>query len=110
MQKPHPPIVVGGNGPHTLQRVVDYGDEWMPNRVEPGPALAARIAELERLAREKGRGPIPVSVFGVRPEAALVEGFKALGVHRLIFSVPAAPRETVLPVLDQCAELAHRYG
>jgi probable F420-dependent oxidoreductase len=110
VQKPHPPIVVGGNGPHTLQRVVDYGDEWMPNRVEPGPALAARIDELQRLAQEKGRGPIPVSVFGVRPEAGLVEGFKQLGVRRVVFSLPPAPKQTVLPVLDQCAELARRYA
>ena len=33
VQKPHPPILVGGNGPQVLDRVLAYGDEWMPNRM-----------------------------------------------------------------------------
>src|SRR3954464_11047749 len=30
-QKPHPPILVGGKGERVIDRVVRYGDEWMPN-------------------------------------------------------------------------------
>ncbi|MFQ5879529.1 MAG: LLM class F420-dependent oxidoreductase, partial [Dehalococcoidia bacterium] len=64
VQKPHPPILVGGHGPHTLQRVVAYGDGWMPNYGRGDTALPERIVELNRLAARSGRGRIPVSVFG----------------------------------------------
>ena len=59
VQKPHPPILVGGNGEKVLERVVAYGDEWMPN---PQRGVRERIAELQRLAEEAGRGPIPVTL------------------------------------------------
>src|SRR5437667_10262261 len=30
VQKPHPPILVGGNGQKVIDRVLRFGDEWMP--------------------------------------------------------------------------------
>ncbi len=62
-QKPHPPVLVGGNGQRVLDRVLAYGDEWMPNRMSD-EALAARITELNARAAETGRGSIPVTVVG----------------------------------------------
>ena len=43
VQKPHPPVMVGGNGPRVLDRVLAFGDEWMPNRMSDSD-LAARVA------------------------------------------------------------------
>jgi len=54
-QRPHPPVLVGGNGPRVLDRVLAFGDEWMPNRVSDAD-LAARISELGARASEAGRG------------------------------------------------------
>jgi probable F420-dependent oxidoreductase len=108
VQKPHPPILVGGNGDRTLQRVIDYGDEWMPIP-QRGVDLPARIGELQSMAKDAGRGRIPVSLFGVPPAASLVERYRELeagGVHRMLFWLPPAPSEAVLPVLKQCAEVA----
>ena len=53
VQKPHPPVIVGGLGEKVLDRVLDYGDEWMPNRAEPGRARAAhrRAARARRPPR-----------------------------------------------------------
>ena len=76
VQKPHPPILVGGDGPRTLERVVEYGDEWMPIPGRGGD-LATRIAELQSLAKAAGRGPMPVSLFGVPPSAEIVERLAA---------------------------------
>ena len=42
-KKPHPPVLVGGYGPRVLERVVAYGDGWLPNRIN---GLGPRIAEL----------------------------------------------------------------
>src|SRR5918995_205105 len=68
IQKPHPPVLVGGNGRKALERVVSFGDEWMPNRAT---GLTERVAELGRLAAEAGRDPIPVTLFGARPDPQL---------------------------------------
>lgn len=99
VQWPHPPILVGGNGPTAIDRVLDYGDGWMPNagrgRVSHG------IAELQRRAAEVGRGQVPVSVFGARPEPHLIEDYRAMGVERCVFVVPPVSRDEVLSLLDR---------
>jgi len=104
VQKPHPPIIVGGNGPHTLGRVVEYGDEWMPIAGRTDATIEERIPELARLAEEAGRGPIPISIFGLRPDPRSIDRWASLGVSRYIFGLPAAGPEVVLPWLKQCAE------
>lgn len=109
VQKPHPPIVVGGNGPGTLDRVLEYGDEWMPIAGR-GPDLAPRIAELRERAAVAGRGYIPVSVFGAPPRPTLVQAYKEIGVDRVIFRLPSADRETVLAELKKAAEVAREVG
>jgi probable F420-dependent oxidoreductase len=104
-QKPHPPVMVGGTGERVLDRVLAYGDEWMPNRVEDPEKLGERIAELERRAEEAGRDRIPVSVFGAKPDAGFVERLGAAGVSRCWFYIrPAEPGE-VERQLDELAQL-----
>lgn len=100
VQKPHPPIVVGGQGTRTFERIIEWGDEWMPNRVKPDE-LPGKIAELQSMAKAAGRGPIPVSVFGVRPDAGAIEAMAQAGVTRCIFGLPSADSETVLERLDR---------
>jgi probable F420-dependent oxidoreductase len=109
IQKPHPPILVGGRGEKVLDRVVAYGDEWIPNRVKSPEDLGERIAELQRRAEAVGRGRIPVTVFGAEPDLGLLERFKAAGVTRVTFYVrPGAPDE-VERHLDELAELAAQW-
>lgn len=110
VQKPHPPIIVGGDGPHALERVVEYGDEWMPIPGRGQKPLPERIAELNRLAAEAGREPIPVSVYGTLPQAEVVQQYTEAGVGRCIFWLPSAPAEEALPFLDRWAELANSFA
>ncbi len=111
-QKPHPPIMVGGNGPHTLRRVVEYGDAWMPIPIPvPGqPPLSERIAELKGLAAEAGRADIPVSLYGVPPRPEVIGHYAEIGVERCVFFLPPAPAKEVLPILDRNAELARSFA
>lgn len=105
VQKPHPPVLVGGVGEKVLDRVVASGDEWFPNRVKSPEELGERIAELQRRAEAAGRGRIPVTVFGAKPEQRLLERFEAEGVTRALFYVrPEAPDE-VERQLDELAKL-----
>jgi probable F420-dependent oxidoreductase len=108
VQRPHPPVLVGGNGPGVLDRVLEFGDGWMPNpsrgRIRDG------MAELARRAEEAGRGPIPVTVFGARPEPKTVEDYRDMGADRCLFTVPPRPAGEVLPLLDGLAELAAKFA
>jgi probable F420-dependent oxidoreductase len=103
LQEPHPPVIVGGTGPKVLDRVLAYGDEWMPNRMESVEQLKERIDEL----RERAGRQVKVSYFGAKPEARAVERLGWAGVDRCIFYVSpdldpgAAERQ-----LDEFAALA----
>jgi probable F420-dependent oxidoreductase len=108
VQKPHPPVLVGGVGDKVLDRVVAYGDEWIPNRVKSPEELGERIAELQRRAEAAGRERIPVTVFGAKPEQRLLERLEAAGVTRSLFYVrPEEPGE-VERQLDELAEVSQR--
>jgi probable F420-dependent oxidoreductase len=106
VQKPHPPILVGGRGEKVLDRVVAYGDEWIPNRVGSPEELSERVAELQRRAETAGRAPIPVTVFGAKAEVRLLERLKAAGVTRSLFYVKAGSPDEGERHLDELAEVA----
>ena len=109
VQQPHPPVIMGGDGPRTFDRVIEYGDGWMPilGRTAGGPSLAEKIAELRRRAKEAGRDPMSISIstFGAPGDSDGLDKLEQAGVERAIFWLPPADRETVLPVLDRYAEL-----
>ena len=104
VHQPHPPVLVGGNGPHTLRRVIDYGDGWMPIAGRRGPPIEERWAELREMAAAAGRGPIPLTVFGVQPDPRLVDHWLSVGAERVLFGLPAAASDVVLPRLHACAD------
>ncbi len=108
VQKPHPPIIVGGNGARTLQRVVRYGDEWMPLG-RAGESFTDRIKELNDLAAGAGRDPIPVSIFATPPDPGAVEQFQGEGASRVLFSLTAGPAAEILPALDKMAEVKSKF-
>jgi probable F420-dependent oxidoreductase len=104
VQKPHPPIILGGNGPNTLKRVIAYCDGWMPNR---GTALQ-RVDELRQMEVEGGRGHVEVS-FYPRATAEDIERAAAAGVERCIFYVSPDGRAPALLKLDELAKLTSTY-
>ncbi|MHB8574953.1 MAG: LLM class F420-dependent oxidoreductase [Dehalococcoidia bacterium] len=112
-QRPYPPVIIGGDGPNTLKRVADYGDEWMPIVGRAGVVeerLSNRITELNQLAAARGRGPIPVSTFGARPKPESIEGYRAAGVSRCIFMLPPAGESEVMASLDRLAPLVQEFS
>ncbi len=108
-QKPHPPVLVGGDGARTLERVVRYGDEWMPIPRGDFP-LAERVKRLDELAAKAGRGRIPVSLFGAPADPKRLERFRREGARRCVFFLPSAGREEALPKLDELAGLARKFA
>jgi probable F420-dependent oxidoreductase len=106
VQKPHPPILVGGLGEKVLDRVIAYGDEWIPNRVKSPEELGERIAELQRRAQAAGRERIPVTVFGAKPERRLLERLQDAGVTRSLFYLSSDEPAAVERQLDELADVA----
>jgi alkanesulfonate monooxygenase SsuD/methylene tetrahydromethanopterin reductase-like flavin-dependent oxidoreductase (luciferase family) len=105
VQKPHPPVLVGGSGPKVLQRVVAYGDGWMPNRGADLP----RIPELQELARAAGRGRMPVTIYP-KADAAAIEQAAEAGVDRCIWYVSPDGRDKALAELEKLAELVKPFA
>ncbi len=103
-QKPHPPVLLGGESGYTLQRVVDFCEGWFPR----GRAdVLSGLGDLKARAAKAGRDmkTISVSVFGAKPDPATLESYAAAGITRALFGLPSAARETVLPLLDKYAKL-----
>jgi probable F420-dependent oxidoreductase len=105
VQKPHPPILVGGNGPNVLDRVLAFGDEWMPNRIGDEEKFLARVAELQERVRTAGRDSIPVTFSGAPAKADLIGRLANGGIHRCVFYVPPAPPGEIERHIDKRAAL-----
>ena len=109
VQRPHPPIHVGGAFPYGARRAVRYGDGWVP--INSGrKALSREIPEFRDLCAHAGRDYLPVSVFGAPTKEAGLAECEELGVDRAIFMVPPASRDQTLPLLDRCAELKSGFS
>jgi len=104
VQKPHPPVILGGSGPKVLERVVRYADGWMPNRGD----VVERIPELQRMANAAGRQPIPVTYYP-KASAEEIERCARAGIERLIWYVPADGRDAALKKLDELGTLIRPY-
>jgi probable F420-dependent oxidoreductase len=87
-QRPHPPILVGGNGATVLDRVLAFGDSWFPNYRD---LADDRVAELRSRAERR----IDVDVIGMPPKAEAIERCASLGVRRANMWLPTGGRSTV---------------
>ena len=106
-QKPHPPVLLGGNAPNVLQRVARWGDGWLPTRVTPGQVEEGRKI-LDTLAAERGRDPasLSISVFGQPTDTTRdqVDAFLNAGAVRV--SVWPAHCETENEMGEQLERMA----
>ncbi|MEU0804936.1 LLM class F420-dependent oxidoreductase [Streptomyces sp. NPDC005970] len=99
LQKPHPPILVAGNGPNVAQRVIAYGDEWIPML---RPDVLDHITEFKKTARKPGTDePIPVTLFG--GELDDVDAYAAAGVDRVLFWVRPQNTARMTTTVDHIA-------
>lgn len=105
-QTPHPPILVGGEGPHVLDRVLEYGDGWVPN---DHPGVEGRIRELKQRAMAAGREAIPVTIYATPVDAARIEALAAAGVARCVFNLRAGEPDEVRWALARLAETVRPF-
>jgi probable F420-dependent oxidoreductase len=105
IQRPGPSVLVGGNGPRVLARVLAWGDGWMPNDLWRDDRLLGMIGELRRRAERAGRTAPPVTIFGTQPDPRRIERYRGAGVARLVFRLPPAPADLVEERMAEIARL-----
>ena len=103
-QRPHPPIILGGESDHTLRRVVDYCDGWFP-RTRAGFDPVEAVDRLKKLATEKGRDPksLSITVFGAPNKAEALASYARAGIDGALLAVPDGTRDEILAFLDKQA-------
>ena len=103
VQKPHPPILVGGGWPHAAKRALDYGDGWMPNSVRPDYHILDRVKEWEAMKKEYGRD-IPLTCCLAEDDIEKWPRYRDAGAARIIVEVQPDTADKVLPKLDELAK------
>jgi len=104
-QKPHPPVLLGGGAKNVLQRIVAWGDGWLPNRITPDQLRESR-ATLDRLAKDAGRDPsaITISVHGQPADRDLIKRLHDAGATRVI--VRPATSKTKAEMVSELTRIA----
>ncbi len=104
VQKPRPPVLIGGApGPTLFAHIAEYADGWLPIG---GAGLGAALPELRRAFEARGRDPARLHVvpMGVVPDEGKLEHYASIGVTEAVLRLPSAPRDAVMPVLDEYAQ------
>lgn len=105
LQQPRPTVLIGGGaGPTLFAHVAEYADGWMPIG---GSGLRESLPLLRRAMTERGRDPDTLHVvpMGVFPDEGKLQYYRELGVTECVLRLPSAPRDQVMPVLDDYAKL-----
>jgi probable F420-dependent oxidoreductase len=105
VQTPHPRVHIGGAAPAALERVVAYGDGWVPLRGRGDDHFPEHVATLRRLAADAGREPMSlhVTVCNAPSDRATLDAYREAGVDAVLFS--CIPSATLEARLDQIAGL-----
>ncbi|MBS0640200.1 MAG: LLM class F420-dependent oxidoreductase [Proteobacteria bacterium] len=114
VQKPHPPVIVGGAFPHGARRAVRYGEGWIPLAGRPGQYgdVFDYVPKFRQLLKEAGRdeASCPVSIFSAPEDLDTLKRYRDLGIARVATSLPAAKEDVVLPILDKWAGFIRQMG
>ena len=108
VQKPWPPILLGGAFPWAARRAVRYGDGWYPNASSGNPE--EYMPRFRQMASEAGRDPasLPVTIGGAPEDADQIKRFGDLGAVRVNATLPPEGSDQILPILDRWAKLVRQ--
>ena len=108
VQKPHPPVIVGGAFPHSARRALRYGDGWVPNASRPQYAdVTEFLPQFRQMASETGRdlAAVPITIFCAPESVDQLQRYRDQGIARAVPMLPSARADEVLPILDRWANL-----
>jgi len=113
VQKPHPPVIVGGAFPYSARRAIRYGDGWIPQASRGAyTEIADMIPEFRKMATEAGRDPnsIETTVWFPKQDVDLMKRYQDLGVSRVVFNLESEKGDTIMPVVDRLTTLMRQVN
>ncbi|MFO1084258.1 MAG: LLM class F420-dependent oxidoreductase [Reyranellaceae bacterium] len=108
VQKPHPPILVGGAFPYSARRAIRYGDGWIPQRVRATYTdVRALFPKFREMAKAANRDPatLPITIWSSKEDESELMRDRDEGVARIVVSLDSAKADVILPELDRWAKL-----
>jgi len=110
VQKPYPPILVGGAFPQAARRAIRYGDGWCPIGGRPGSSPLDVLEQFRQMARDAGRDPqsLPITLFNPAEDAGELARYSEMGVARVVVMLLSETSDKILPILDRWADLIRR--
>ena len=104
VQRPFPVLLGGAAGPKLFDHIAEYGQGWIPIG---GKGITDAVPRLRDRLVEAGRDPsdLEITPFGSTPDHGKLDHFETVGVTEVIFDLPSAPADQVLPLLDRYATL-----
>ena len=113
VQKPHPPIIVGGAFRLAARRAIRYGDGLLPAAPSAGSGSPEDfMPRLRQMAEEAGRDPqsLSVTLGGAPEDLDLLKPNRDLGIARMNVRLPSAKSDEILPLLDRWAKLIRQIA
>ena len=107
VQKPHPPVLMDGNGSIAIKYAAHHCDGWLPSAVLVDQ-LTASVAMLRRELEQAGRDAknFPMTALFAPNDRKQLDAYEEMGIERAVFAMPSADREKVVSLLDRRAKTA----
>lgn len=108
IQKPYPPVIVGGAFPYAAKRAIRYGDGWIPRADKlDETGIGPTIAEFRKMAVEAGRdlANLPITIFRVPDDIDRLKYCEDIEIDRVVFTLPAEKEDKLMPIIDRWTEL-----
>jgi probable F420-dependent oxidoreductase len=103
-QRPHPPILLGSNGPLAIDRAVRLGAHWLPGYHRDDDVLVQRIREF----REKTQGRLGVTLSTPPLEMSRLARLADAGAERAFFMLPSTRLEGMQQRLEEILGVTSR--
>ncbi len=114
VQKPHPPVIVGGAFPQAARRAVRSGDGWIPLAGRPHQYgdVFDYVPKFRAMLKEAGRdeASCPITLFNVQEDADLLKRYRDLGAVRVCVTLPPEKADRTLPALDRWTKLIRQVN
>ncbi|HEY1966338.1 MAG TPA: LLM class F420-dependent oxidoreductase [Pseudonocardia sp.] len=102
VQSPNPPIYIGGQSPAALNRLLRFGDGWMPL----GTPSVDELTRVRTWLADNGRPDLPVIIFALSRDPGALASYAEAGVEEVALILPTQAEAETLTDLDQLAKLA----
>jgi probable F420-dependent oxidoreductase len=109
VQQPRPRVLIGGGaGPKLFRHIAEYADGWLPIG---GAGMADELERLRECMAERDRDPDQLHIvpMGVFPNPKKLAYYREVGVTEVVFRLPSAVRDEVMPVLDDYVQYIDQF-